>query len=233
VSQLIPIVSPTLPALIAAAGAHRRQGSGSRPRRQSAVGPSHPSMVEGLRHGAFRPANANVQQDTGRKQASGNATARGQCREATASRFAPDSPLEEAGFELVWGFFCQVVVFGLLPVLCSEREGRSSFFNRAAGVKRVLSASGLRRIVVKYAGGTSLAKCCFFVRLRAVSSSRPVNRHAKRTSLRRWVRLCPGSEQEGPARVARCPHERRSGARGRCLFAHRGKAPGWYSAAVF
>jgi hypothetical protein len=43
---------------------------------------------------------------------------------------------------------------------------------------------------------------------------------------------CPGSEQEGPARVAPCPHERRSGARGRCLFAHRGK-PGWHSVAVF
>src|ERR1700759_1828947 len=43
---------------------------------------------------------------------------------------------------------------------------------------------------------------------------------------------CPGSEQEGPARVAQCPHERRSGARGRCLFAHRGK-PGWHSRAVF
>jgi hypothetical protein len=43
---------------------------------------------------------------------------------------------------------------------------------------------------------------------------------------------CPGSEQEGPARVAPCPHERRSGARGRCLFAHRGK-PGWHSGAVF
>ncbi len=43
---------------------------------------------------------------------------------------------------------------------------------------------------------------------------------------------CPGSEQEGPARVAQCPHERRSGARGRCLFAHRGK-PGWHSVAVF
>ena len=28
--------------------------------------------------------------------------------------FALDSPVEEAGFELVWGFFCQVVVFGLL-----------------------------------------------------------------------------------------------------------------------
>src|SRR5260370_24899911 len=181
-------------------------------------------MVKGLRHGAFRRANANVQQDTGRKQASGNATARGQCREATASRFAADSPMEEAGFELVWGFFCQVLVFGLLPVLCSEREGRSSFFNRAAGVKRVLSASGLRGIVVQHAGGTSLAKCCFFVRLRAVSSSRPFNRHANRTSVRRWFRLCPGSEQEGPACVAQCPHERRGGARGRCPFAHRGKA---------
>ena len=37
-------------------------------------------------------------------------------------RFAPDSALEGDGFELVWGFSCQVVVFGFLPVLCSERE---------------------------------------------------------------------------------------------------------------
>jgi len=41
-------------------------------------------------------------------------------------RFAPDSPLEGDGFELVWGFSCQVIVFGLKPVLCSERESRSS-----------------------------------------------------------------------------------------------------------
>ena len=34
-----------------------------------------------------------------------------------------DSPLEGGGFELVWGFSCQVVLFGLLPVLCSERDG--------------------------------------------------------------------------------------------------------------
>jgi len=27
----------------------------------------------------------------------------------------PDSPLERDGFELVWGFPCQVVFFGLLP----------------------------------------------------------------------------------------------------------------------
>ena len=33
---------------------------------------------------------------------------------------------------------------------------------------------------------------------------------------------CPGSEQGGPARAAKCPHERQSGARGRCLFAHLG-----------
>src|ERR1700719_2129407 len=43
---------------------------------------------------------------------------------------------------------------------------------------------------------------------------------------------CPGSEQEGPARVEQRPHEPRSGARGRGLFAHRGK-PGWHSGAVF
>jgi hypothetical protein len=33
--------------------------------------------------------------------------------EAVWGKFARDSPLEEAGFELVWGFSCQVVVFGL------------------------------------------------------------------------------------------------------------------------
>jgi len=33
-----------------------------------------------------------------------------------------DSPLEGTGFELVWGFSCQVVPFGLLPFLCSERK---------------------------------------------------------------------------------------------------------------
>jgi hypothetical protein len=39
--------------------------------------------------------------------------------------FAPDSVLEEGGFELVCDLSCQVVVFGLLPVFCSERESRS------------------------------------------------------------------------------------------------------------
>src|SRR6266566_3799755 len=44
-------------------------------------------------------------------------------------------------------------------------------------------------------------------------------------------RLVPVANRRAP-RVAQCPHERRSGARGRCLFAHRGK-PGWHSGAVF
>jgi hypothetical protein len=57
-------------------------------------------------------------------------------------RFATDSALEGDGFELVWGFSCQVVVFGFLPVLCSEREGpffvpslAIGFAERAEGVK--------------------------------------------------------------------------------------------------
>ena len=47
----------------------------------------------------------------------------------------------------------------------------------------------------------------------------------------RWGRLVPVANRRVPARVAQCPHQRRSGARGRCLFAHRGK-PGWHSVAV-
>ena len=32
--------------------------------------------------------------------------------EAVWGKFAVDSPLEQSGFELVWGFSCQVVVLG-------------------------------------------------------------------------------------------------------------------------
>ena len=41
-------------------------------------------------------------------------------------RFARDSPLEGEGFEPVWGFSCQAVVFGFLSVLCSERVSVAS-----------------------------------------------------------------------------------------------------------
>jgi hypothetical protein len=41
-------------------------------------------------------------------------------------RFAPDSPMEETGFEPCMGLFLSSGGFGLLAVLCSERESRSS-----------------------------------------------------------------------------------------------------------
>ena len=53
----------------------------------------------------------------------------------------------------------------------------------------------------------------------------------KRDPSRAMGQALPGSEQEGPARGAQCLYERRSGARGRYLFADRGK-PGWHSGAV-
>ena len=90
-----------------------------------------------------------------------------------ANWFAANSPVEEAGFELVWGFSCQVVVFGFLPVLCSERESRSSFFNRAAGGKRIFP-------------------------LEAVSSPWPVDRCAKKDPSWRWVRLVPVANRRAP-----------------------------------
>jgi hypothetical protein len=48
-----------------------------------------------------------------------------------ASGFARDSPVEQRRFELVWGFSCRVVVFGLLAVLCSEVcPGKAGMFSR-------------------------------------------------------------------------------------------------------
>jgi hypothetical protein len=67
--------------------------------------------------------------------------------------------------------------------------------------------------------------------LEAVSSPWPVDRRAKDPSLA-LRQACPGSEQEGPARVAQCPHKRRSGARGRLPVCPPGQA-GVHSAAVF
>jgi hypothetical protein len=146
-------------------------------------------------------------------------------------KFAPDSPLEEAGFELVWGFSCQGVVFGLLQFFVRSGKGRSSFFNRAPGVKKVIHF-GLRKTVSSARWACHWRNAVSSFRLRAVSPSRPVDRPAKKDTSAALGQACPGSEQEGPARVAQCPHERRSGARGRYLFAHRGK-PGWHSVAVF
>jgi hypothetical protein len=51
------------------------------------------------------------------------------------NRGSHDSPLEGNGFELVWGFCCQVVVSGLWPVFCSEQESRSSSRRLRSGLR--------------------------------------------------------------------------------------------------
>ena len=81
----------------------------------------------------------------------------------TASGFTAETdwPLEGSGFELVWGFSCQVVVLGLLQFFVRSGKGRSSFFNRAPGVKKVMH-SGLRRIV-SARRGASLANAVSFL----------------------------------------------------------------------
>ena len=66
--------------------------------------------------------------------------------------FAPDSALEEAGFELVWGFSCQVVILVssrffvrsgkavLHPVACDQVRGARG---RGQGTETVAELSGL------------------------------------------------------------------------------------------
>src|SRR6266404_6547613 len=66
--------------------------------------------------------------------------------------FATDSPLEETGFELVWGFSCQAVVSGccrffvrsgkavLRPVACDQVRGARG---RGQGTETVAKLGGL------------------------------------------------------------------------------------------
>src|SRR5262249_49879179 len=51
-----------------------------------------------------------------------------------------DCLLEGTGFELVWGFWCQVIVCGW-PVLCSERESRSSSCRLRSGSRSARKGS--------------------------------------------------------------------------------------------
>jgi hypothetical protein len=68
-------------------------------------------------------------------------------------RFVPDSPLEEAGFELVWGFSCQAVVLGCAdsflfgagkavfrPVACNQVPGARG---RGQGTEMLAELGGL------------------------------------------------------------------------------------------
>jgi hypothetical protein len=58
------------------------------------------------------------------------------------ARVVADSLLEGGGFELVWGFSCQVVVLVLLPVLCSERE--KPFFVPSPAIRFAARAEGVK-----------------------------------------------------------------------------------------
>src|SRR6516162_11206009 len=74
-----------------------------------------------------------------------------------------DSTLEEMGFELVWGFSCQAVVFGLLSVLCSERESRSSSRRLRSGSRSARRGQGTE--TVAELGGLPPSGACVSQRL--------------------------------------------------------------------
>ena len=96
--------------------------------------------------------------------------------------------------------------------------------SKTASAKGTCSADPRRSDTGTTASAVRLLAC-------QTASNRDPGSAWKRDPSRALGQACPGSEQEGPARVAQCLHERRSGARGRYLFAHRGK-PGWHSGAV-
>jgi hypothetical protein len=63
-------------------------------------------------------------------------------RTASAFTAETDCLLEGTGFEPVWGFSCQVVIFGLLAVLCSERE--KPFFVPSLAIRFAERAEGVK-----------------------------------------------------------------------------------------
>ena len=89
-------------------------------------------------------------------------------------RFAKDSPVEGDGFEPVWGFFCQVVVFWFVA---------GSLFGAGKAVFRSLIAPQVARE---------------FFSLEAISSPWAVDRPAKRIPLWRWGRLVPVANRRAP-----------------------------------
>ena len=66
---------------------------------------------------------------------------------------------------LIWGFSCQVVIFGLLAVLCSERKSRSS--SVACDQVRGARGRGQGTETVAKLGGVPLSNACVSQRLEA------------------------------------------------------------------
>src|SRR5215813_2382736 len=82
---------------------------------------------------------------------------------AGSNKVAADSSLEERGFELVWGFCCQVIVCGW-SVLCSERRA----VLRPVAYDQVRGARGRGQgteTVAKQLGGLPLSGACVSQRL--------------------------------------------------------------------
>jgi hypothetical protein len=81
-------------------------------------------------------------------------------------RFAPDSPLEGTGFELVWGFPCQVVV----SVYCQffVRSGKGPFFIPSPTIRFPERAEwGQGTETLAKLGGLPLSGACVWQRLDA------------------------------------------------------------------
>jgi hypothetical protein len=116
----------------------------------------------------------------------------------------------------------------------SEREFAIAAYREAILRAAELGDPEIERLVKRRLAQSDLffLLCCVLGPPCQSASNRPPGSARKGDPLPALGQARPGSEQERPARVAQCPHERRSGARGRCLFAHRGK-PGWHSGAVF
>jgi hypothetical protein len=142
------------------------------------------------------------------------------CR-SPPGRFVVDSPLEEAGFELSVPperrAFPKALDRFRRPSLRAPWEWDVK--RRLRGVEFPVALFDAADALVPGNGGADMiwasALACsgdFLLRLTACQGKDLISVS------------CACRQLEGPARVAQCPHERRSGARGRCLFAHRGKA---------
>src|SRR5277367_2122397 len=80
-------------------------------------------------------------------------------------RFAPDSPVEQRRFELVWGFSCQVVIFGLLQFFV--RSGKAVLHPVAYDQVRGARGRGQGTETLAKLGGLPLSVGCVSQRLDA------------------------------------------------------------------
>src|SRR5271163_840902 len=86
-------------------------------------------------------------------------------RQGEKVRFALDSPVEQRRFELVWGFSCQVVIFGLLQFFV--RSGKAVLHPVAYDQVRGARGRGQGTETLAKLGGLPLSVGCVSQRLDA------------------------------------------------------------------